>query len=162
MIEAGKEERGVEAEIRYVSPDDREGWLALDAHLPPEEFARKVRDRQGYVLAAGDRILGVLRWGLFWDSIPFCNLLYLEESMRGRGYGSRLMARWEADMRSRGCGMVMTSTQADETAQHFYRKLGYQDLGGLPIGMPGRGAPTELFFVKEPAGEGSGPEEAEK
>lgn len=25
----------------------------------------------------------------------------------------------------------MASTQADETAQHFYRKLGYQDCGSL-------------------------------
>ncbi len=138
----------MEAEIRYVSPEDREGWLALDAHLPPEEFARKVRDRQGYVLAAGDRILGVLRWGLFWDSIPFCNLLYLEESMRGRGCGSRLMARWEADMRSRGYGMVMTSTQADETAQHFYRRLGYRDCGGFVMPVPGYEQPTELILAK--------------
>ena len=29
----------------------------------------------------------------------------------------------------------MTSTQANETSQHFYRKLGYRDMGGFtPFG----------------------------
>ena len=33
--------------------------------------------------------------------------------------------------------MVMTSTQVDEEAQHFYRKLGYKDAGGFVVDIPG-------------------------
>ena len=43
----------------------------------------------------------------------------------------------------------MTSTQVDEEAQHFYRKLGYQDAGGLVIRIPGYEQPMELFLVKD-------------
>ena len=32
-----------------------------------------------------------------------------------------------------GHGMVLVSTQSDEPAQHFYRKLGYRDCGCLPL-----------------------------
>lgn len=43
----------------------------------------------------------------------------------------------------------MTSTQVDENAQHFYRKLGYQDAGGLLLNSPGFEQPMELFLVKQ-------------
>ena len=33
--------------------------------------------------------------------------------------------------------MVMVSTQVDEEAQHFYRKLGYKDAGGFVVDIPG-------------------------
>jgi len=38
-------------------------------------------------------------------------------------------------MVEKGYGTAMTSTQANETSQHFYRKLGYRDMGGFtPFG----------------------------
>lgn len=43
------------------------------------------------------------------------------------------MEYWEQDMKRQGYGMLLTSTQVDETAQHFYRKLGYKDCGGFVI-----------------------------
>ena len=51
-------------------------------------------------------------------------------------------------MKSKGHGMVMTSTQTDENAQHFYRKLGYKDSGGLILNISGYEQPMEMFFVK--------------
>lgn len=48
-----------------------------------------------------------------------------------------------------GYQMVMTSTQIDEEAQHFYRKLGYIDCGNLTIDYPGLAQPMELLLSKE-------------
>lgn len=135
--------------IRYVTAQDSVFWFRLDRHLSPEEWQKKVRDRMGYVLLAEDRPVGLLRYQLFWDAIPFCTMLYIEEDCQRRGYGRQLMAHWEQDMRTQGYGMVMTSTRADETAQHFYRQLGYVDAGGLLIQIPPYQQPTELFFVKD-------------
>ncbi len=94
------------------------------------------------------RITGVLRWGLFWDSIPFVNLLFVREPLQHAGRGTALVRFWEEDMARRGFGMVMTSTQADETAQHFWRGQGYRDSGGLLLDIPGYEQPTELFMTK--------------
>ena len=135
--------------VRYAGEKDRDFWLRLDRHLPEAEFSRKVRDRQGYVLLEAGRQVGLLRYGLFWDSIPFCSLLYIEAEHRGRGGGRALMGRWEEEMQAAGHDLVLTSTQADETAQHFYRKLGYRDCGGLLLHVKGREQPTELFLLKE-------------
>ena len=77
------------------------------------------------------RITGWLRWNLFWDAIPFMNMLYVLEKHRGMGIGTRLAAYWEDLMRVRKASLVLTSTQSDEPAQHFYRKNGYVDCGCL-------------------------------
>ena len=44
--------------------------------------------------------------------------------------------------------MLLTSTQVDEEAQHFYRKLGYKDCGGFVIDVPGYEQPMEMFLIK--------------
>lgn len=135
--------------IRYVQPEDKPFWYSLDRHLPEQEFEKKVRDRQGYVLLDEDKIIGILRYNLFWDNTPFCTLLYIDEKYQDRGGGRQLMEHWEQDMKAQGYGMLLTSTQVDETAQHFYRKLGYKDCGGFVIDIPKYAQPMELFLIKE-------------
>ena len=47
-----------------------------------------------------------------------------------------------------GYGMLITSTQVDEDAQHFYRKLGFKDCGGFIIDVPGYEQPMEMMMIK--------------
>ncbi len=131
-------------EIRYVTKRDEEFWLSLDKHLPIDEFDKKVRDKQGYVISVDARPVGLMRYNLFWDSVPFCTLLFIDESFRGFGYGKALMNFWESEMKSLGYTWILVSTQSDESAQHFYRKLGYRDCGSL---LAPNQAP-ELFLSK--------------
>ncbi len=131
-------------EVRRVKRDDIEFWMSLDRHLSTAEFYKKVRDGQGYMLFTGGKPVGILRYNLFWDNTPFCTLLYIAEEYRGLGGGKTLMNRWENDMSALGYDWLLVSTQSDETAQEFYRKLGYKDCGSLSA--PGQ-AP-ELFLSK--------------
>lgn len=135
-------------EIRFVQLQDKAFWFGLDRHLPETEFAKKIRDRQGYVLLENGEPQALLRWNLFWDNTPFCTMLYVVRGARGKGYGRRLTERWENDMREQGHGMVLSSTRVDEDARHFWRKLGYKDCGGLTADVPGYEQPMELFFRK--------------
>ena len=132
-------------QIRHVQPEDRIFWFGLDKHLSQKEFDNKVSSKSGYVLLADDMPVGLLRYSLFWDSIPFCNMLYIDARYQRKGYGKKLMAHWEEEMKAQGYERLLTSTQADEEAQHFYRKLGYQDCGGLVMDVPG---PMELILMK--------------
>lgn len=134
--------------IRYVQTEDKDFWYTLDRHLPEEEFAGKVRDKRGYVLLEDGRPAGILRYNLFWDNIPFCTLLFVDWKFQKKGYGRMLMEHWEKDMKAQGYGMLLTSTQVDEQAQHFYRKAGYKDCGGFVVDIPGYEQPMELFLVK--------------
>ena len=135
-------------EIRHVELHDKAGWYLLDRHLPESGFEEKVRNMQGYVLLDCDKIVGVLRYNLFWDNTPFCTLLFIDEKYRGRGCGKLLMEHWESDMKSQDYGMLMTSTQVDEDAQHFYRKLNYKECGGFVVDVPGYEQPMEMIMIK--------------
>ena len=134
--------------IRFVENQDKVAWYVMDKHLPETVFDEKVRCRQGYVCVDRGQMIGILRYNLFWDNTPFCTMLFIKAEYRGRGYGKQLMERWETDMKSAGYGMLMTSTQVDENAQHFYRKLGYKDCGGFVVDIPGYEQPKEMTMIK--------------
>ena len=136
-------------EIRHGIPSDRKFWKSLDGHLSDAEFARKIRDGQAVVALEDGDPAGLMRFGLFWDSVPFCNLLYIREDRRGRGIGGAIMGFWEDEMRGQGYDFVLVSTQSDEEAQHFWRALGYKDAGSFDIDIPGYEQPPELIMLKD-------------
>ena len=39
------------------------------------------------------------------------------------------MEFWENEMKRKGYDLLLTSTQVNEEAQHFYRKLGFRAVG---------------------------------
>ncbi len=135
---------GKSIKIRHVQNGDKEFWFSLDKHLSDTEFEKKVRDKQGYVLFADDLPVGIMRYNLFWDNTPFCTLLYISEKYRKSGYGKKLMSFWESEMLALGYEFLLVSTRSDETAQHFYRAIGYRDCGNLLT--PDQ--PMELFLGK--------------
>ena len=95
-----------------------------------------------------DKPVRLLRYNLFWDNTPFCTMLFIDWNNQKNGYGKELLEYWEKDMKSQGYDFVLTSTQIDETTQHFYRKLGYKDCGGLIIDIPNYEQPIEVFSKK--------------
>lgn len=134
--------------IRYVNVSDKPFWYTLDSHLSEDEFELKIRDKRGYIISDGDKLIGVMRYNLFWDNTPFLTLIYIDELYRGKGFGRQAMLHWEAEMRILGYKMIMTSTQVDEEAQHFYRKLGYIDKGGIFFDGTPYEQPQEMFMIK--------------
>ena len=135
--------------MRYVTPSDRAFWFSLDAHLPQAGFDEKVARREGYVLLSDGQPVGVMRYNLFWDSVPFLTMIYFAEDARRKGLGREAMLGWEKEMAEQGYDLLMTSTQANEEAQHFYRTLGYKDCGCLVMDMPGYEQPLEVFLAKK-------------
>lgn len=87
--------------IRYVEMTDKPFWYKLDKHLSEAEFVNKVKTKRGYVLLENDVPVGLLRYNLFWDNVPFCTMLFIDEKVQGKGYGKMLMNYWEEDMKTR-------------------------------------------------------------
>lgn len=134
--------------IKYVSEHDKEFWFMLDEHITESELLLKIRDRRGYIISDGNKPIGVMRYNLFWDIVPFLTFIYFEEAYQRSGFGRQAMLHWESEMRELGYKMVMTSTQVNEEAQHFYRKLGYKDRGSLFLDNTPFEQPQEIFMIK--------------
>ncbi len=131
--------------ITLATPDHIPYITANDAHISAEELRHSVERGRVLVLTKDSTPVGHLRWNLFWDNTPFMNMLKIAEAHRRNGLGRTLVTKWESLMKSKGCPLVMTSTQSDEDAQHFYRKLGYADAGVLLL----KGEAAEILFTKE-------------
>ena len=132
-------------EIRYAKPGDLEMVSEYDEHISKEEMKNSIKMKRIILLCINGEYGGRLRFNLFWDNIPFMNLLYVTEEQRGKGYGRTLVEFWEHEMAEQGYKFVLTSTQSDEEAQFFYRKLGYTDRGALVLPKE----PLEIIFYKK-------------
>lgn len=136
--------------ICNVTEQDKEFWFALDRHLLESEFQNIVNLKRGYVIYQDGEPVGVWRWNLLWDSIPFITMIYFKEENRCQGIGTKVMQFWEAERKKEGFHIVMTSTQVDETSQHYYRKMGFEDCGCLVLNrIPELAQPMEMFLIKQ-------------
>ena len=131
-------------EIRFATSQDYDYLVHNDRQIKPEVVKKKIEDAEIIVVLDDEQNIGWLRFNYFWDEIPFMNMLWIEEDYRRKGIGTRLVNFWETEMFQRDKNQVMTSTLSDEAAQHFYRKLEYQDCGSLLL--PDEA--LEIFFLK--------------
>lgn len=133
-------------EIRMAVMADKENLIKYDCHIHHSRLERCIDSKLVYVLYDDEKIVGVLRYNLFWQSIPFLDLLFIDEAYRSRGWGRKMMNAWEKSMSSLGYPYVMLSTQEDETASFFYEKLGYRRIGAF---LPPEQDADELIYLKE-------------
>ena len=130
--------------IRYAAENDFELLNKYDKHICEAELRNCIRAKRILIMFDDENFVGWLRFNLFWDNIPFMNMLYLLEDYRRKGYGSQLVNFWENEMLKSKYKMVLTSTQSNEQAQFFYRKIGYIDCGSLLL----PDEPFEIIFLK--------------
>lgn len=131
--------------IRRAEKSDVEILLEYDKHISKEEMESLISLGRVSVVEDRGTFIGWLRWNLFWDNTPFLNMLYVLDKYQNIGHGKEILSHWEKQMKEKGYALVMTSSLANEEAQHFYRKSGYIDSGALLL----PGEPLEIIFVKK-------------
>ena len=130
--------------IRYAEKTDIDLLAKYDKHISKEELKHAIVLHRVYIAEEKEKFAGWLRYNLFWDNTPFMNLLYILEEYRQKGLGRQIVSFWESEMLGQGFQTLMTSTQSNEYAQHFYFKLGYEAIGGLRLD----GDAYEVIFAK--------------
>ncbi|MCB1306583.1 MAG: GNAT family N-acetyltransferase [Leptospiraceae bacterium] len=121
-------------------------WLKDNDRLIDSDLLRVKIIRGELIIAQQEsKILGWLRYGFFWDSIPFMNMLFVATAMRGKGIGRRLVEFWEGEMKDKKHKLVMTSAQSNEDSQFFYRRMGYIESGSFKL----PGEHMEIIFSKD-------------
>ena len=114
------------------------------AEKPATLLSKKLAESEILVAKSETEHFGYLSWGYLWDKLPFMYELWLEEPFRRQGIGRLLVTEWEHIMKAKGYTLVLTSTQADEQGQHFYRAIDYRDAGVMLL----PDEPSELILLK--------------
>lgn len=89
-------------------------------------------------------ILGGIVAIIHWNWL-FIDLMWLQENLRGKGYGSRLLMRVEEEARQRGATHAHLDTFSFQ-APNFYKRHGYQVFGELRDFPPGH---QRYFLTKQ-------------
>ena len=132
-------------ELVYADQNDYIFLKENDSDIENEVLKEKIKAKEIILLKENGQTIGWLRYGLFWDMIPFMNMLQIKETYRRKGLGKQLVLFWESEMKKYGHKFVMTSSQSDEEGQHFYRNLEYKDTGSLLLPKE----PLEIIFIKD-------------
>ena len=130
--------------IRPAQVEDLENILSIDNHIAESELRNSIALSRIYIVEIDATFIGMARYNLFWDNTPFLNFLYIKEGYRNCGYGSEILSFWESQMLQSNYNCVLTSTLSTETAQEFYKKHGYKDIGGFTY----LDEPYEIIFQK--------------
>ena len=72
------------------------------------------------------------------------NMVYILDEYQKMGIGKMLVKYWEKEMKKIGYNNVLASTQSNEEAQHFYRRLRYKEIGEFKYFND----PYEIMFQK--------------
>lgn len=93
-----------------------------DATFVSEDFAFTVKDENGHILGgiAGNTKMQTVQIQFLW----------MDSSLRGQGYGTKLMKRIEEFAKEKNCRMVKVDTFSFQ-APNFYKSLGYEVYGIL-------------------------------
>ena len=89
-------------------------------------------------------ILGGVIGEIYWDWF-YLDLMWIQEDLRGNGYGEQLLTAIEEEAKEKGAKQVFLDTFSFQ-APGFYQKFGYRVFGELPDFPPGH---QRFYLTKE-------------
>ena len=134
--------------IVYVEKPGQDEWSAIGQGIS-DYNQQQAGDEQAQricfvVKAEDDTIVGGIICAIYWNWL-YVDLLWLEEKMRGQGYGHQLMVKAEDEARKRGAKKAYLDTFSFQ-APDFYKQHGYQVFGELSDFPAGH---QRYFLTKE-------------
>ena len=108
-----------------------------------EKMGKQKYKRFAISLREGDKIVGGIV-GEVWTTVLFIQFFWMEQKLRGKDYGTRLIKAIEDEARKFGATRSYLDTMSFQ-APGFYRACGYEEFGsieGYPDGV------TRHWFTK--------------
>lgn len=124
--------------IELVTQADPEDTARLRAGIIGFNLARvpdlePVEDERRFFVFARDKdgaVIGGIRAACYWNTLHI-ELLWLSDSLRGKGTGRKLMDRAEHHAREHGYQLALVETTSWQ-ARPFYEKCGYVCIATVP------------------------------
>lgn len=120
-------------QIVYVEKPEESAWGIIGRGLSQynhQQAGDNKFQRICFVLHGPDEtIVGGVLGEIYWGWL-YIDLLWVEEELRGQGYGHRLLTRAEEEARQRGAKNAYLDTFSFQVPD-FYKQHGYQVFGEL-------------------------------
>lgn len=128
-----------------LPPEDKkimvDGMLSYHAQKghprKTETYSVTLKNKEG-------KLVGCVIVTFLWNGMHI-DTLWVEESLRGKGYGRKLMEMAEKEGSKRGATIAYTDTFTWQ-APEFYKKMGYEEYGKLEDFPPGN---SLTYFYKK-------------
>lgn len=126
---------------------DLELCRKFDTGLSDAILLKLINEQKIILLSDNDQVIGYLRYSLFWNAIPYVDLIYIKKDHRKKGVGKALYAYLEEHLKQQGFHKLMTSSQSNEQDPlSFHKKIGFEPIGSLSkLNSDGS---EEIFFLK--------------
>ena len=136
-----------EYSIVYVEKPEESAWGIIGQGLSKyniEQAGDNEFQRLCFALQTPEKeIVGGVLGEVYWGWL-YVDLLWIEEELRGRGYGHRLLTRVEDEARKFGAKHAYLDTFSFQVPD-FYKQHGYQVFGELQDFPPGH----QRYFMKK-------------
>jgi GNAT superfamily N-acetyltransferase len=99
-----------------------------------EKMGKQKYKRFAIALREGNEIVGGIV-GEVWAAVLFIQFFWMEQRLRGKGFGKKLIKAIEDEARRFGAKRVYLDTMSFQ-APGFYRACGYEEFGSID-GYPG-------------------------
>ncbi|TPL86023.1 GNAT family N-acetyltransferase [Mesorhizobium sp. B2-3-12] len=83
-------------------------------------------------------------WGRTELGLLFLDMFFVPGHLRGKSYGTRLLALVEVEARRRGCSRAVVETSSFQ-APRFYARHDYEEFGRVEFGIGGH---ARIFLRK--------------
>ena len=108
-----------------------------------EKMGKQKHKRLAVSLREGNKVVGGIV-GEVWTAVLFIQFFWLEQGLRGKNFGTRLIKAIEDEARRIGATRAYVDTMSFQ-APGFYRRCGYEEFGSIE-GYPG--GVTRHWFTK--------------
>ena len=121
------------ASLGFLPPlatdDARNYWISLRPALEAGTRILLVASVNGLIVGSGQLVFPHAPNGRHRVELQ---KLFVAQAVRGRGIGTLLMTALHDAARKRGCSLVLLGARRGDSAERFYRRLGYCEIGVVP------------------------------
>ncbi|KJD47187.1 GNAT family N-acetyltransferase [Paenibacillus terrae] len=110
-------------ETRFV----RNKLIEFNAKHIPEDIQTRYEEINLTLKNDAGQVIGGLLSVLCWNWVEV-DILWIDQSYRGKGYGSQLLGEIEQIAKDKGCAFIQLNTFTFQ-APDFYEKYGYEVIG---------------------------------
>lgn len=135
---------GIVSATREESEYVRRRLIEFNAQCVPEHLRNRYEEIHLAVKDEDGRVIGGMLAEYCWNWIEV-HILWVDESLRGLGYGTKLLQQIEAVAREKECTFLKLNTFSFQ-APEFYKKNGYQEIAVFEEAPTGS---RHYYFKKE-------------